>query len=162
MNRIVQLAAAAGMLAVGATPAVAQMDRHETPYDRPTYERPAGEVYQSMRTSPAERRQGSATYVTGGVGKDEAEAFRAMAPRYALSLEFARANAPRGDFLADVDVTVINDRGQPVLDAVAEGPFLLANLPAGTYTVRANSDGRVKSQTVTITPGHNRHLTFAW
>lgn len=165
MTRIVRLAAAAGLLAAGIGPAVAQMERTESPYDPPsdrTYAPSSrGEVYQSMRTTPAERRQGSTTYVTGGVGKDESEAFRAMAPRYALSLEFARANAS-GDFLADVDVSVADERGQPVLETVADGPFLLANLPAGTYTVRAASDGSVKTQTVNVAPGGNRHLTFTW
>ncbi len=170
MSRLTRLTVVAGVLATATTSALAQLERYDRPYERQPYDRPADRsyerppegTYQGMRTSPAERRQGNATFITGGVTRDEAEAFRAAMPRYALSLEFARANAPRGDFLANVDVSVTDARGQPALQTVADGPFLLANLPAGQYTVRAASEGRVKTQTVSVAPGQNRHLTFTW
>ncbi len=169
MTRMLPFTVAAGVLAATLAPAAAQIDRYPPPdrpsaYDRPydRYDRPYDDVYQGMRTGPVERRQGNVIFTTGGVTKDEAEAFRAAMPRYALGLEFARANGVRGDFLAYVEVSVTDMRGQPVLHTVAEGPFLLADLPAGQYTVRADSEGRLKTQTVNITPGRHQHLAFTW
>jgi hypothetical protein len=167
IRRLVPLAMVLGVLA--ATPATAQVGRYDStgdwPYDTPRdrlYDRQRDDTYQGMRTGPVERHQGNVTFVTGGVTKDEAEAFRAAMSRYMLSLEFARANVPRGDFLAYVEVSIVDQGGRPVLEATSEGPFLLANLPAGQYTVRAGAQGRVKTQTVAVTPGQNRHLTFTW
>ncbi|HEX2888973.1 carboxypeptidase-like regulatory domain-containing protein [Vineibacter terrae] len=185
MTRMLPFTVAAGVLAAALAPAAAQMDRYPPPdrpsaYDRPydRYERPydpydrpydrfddrrpRDDVYQGMRTGPVERRQGNVIFTTGGVTKDEAEAFRAAMPRYALGLEFARANGVRGDFLAYVEVSVTDMRGQPVLHTVAEGPFLLADLPAGQYTVRAASEGSLKTRTVNITPGRHQYLAFTW
>lgn len=127
-----------------------------------SYHRPAEGTYQAALTGLAERRQGATTFITGGVTRDEADALRAAMPRYILSLEFARANTPRGDFPANVDVSITDTRGQPMLRTVAEGPFVLANLRPGQYTVRAASEGQVRTQTVTVAPGEHRHLTFTW
>lgn len=170
MIKLAHIAVTVGLSATAALPAWAQVDRYDSPYDRPpvdrpyyrSYDRPPTDVYQGMRTGPVERQQGAATFITGGVGRDEAEAFRAAMPRYMLGLEFARANVPRGDFLANVDVSVTDMRGQPMLQTVAQGPFLLANLPAGQYTVRAASEGRVQTRTVSVSPGRSQHLAFTW
>jgi hypothetical protein len=168
------LTIAAGVVLAALAPASAQVDRYDPPADRPSYDRsydrpadrlndrPREDVYQGMRTAPVERRQGNVTFITGGVTKDEAESFRAAMSRYALGLEFAKANGPRGDFLANVDVSITDARGQPVLQTISDGPFLLADLPAGQYTVRAASEGQLKTQTVNVTPGRHQHLAFTW
>ena len=180
--KFAHIAAMVGLSAAAALPAWAQVDRYDRPYDRPTdrpydrpydrpadgrpydrpYDRPPADVYQGMRTGPVERHQGAVTFITGGVGRDEAAAFRAALPRYMWGMEFARATGPRGDFLANVDVSVTDMRGQPVLRTVSQGPFLLANLPAGQYTVRAASEGRVQTRTVTVSPGRSQHLAITW
>lgn len=165
MPRATLLTAVAGVLIAASWGAAAQMDR---PADRPldrSYERPNDRpsgTYEGMLTGAKEQRQGNVTFITGGVSKDEAEAFRAAMGRYALSLEFARANAPRGDFLAHVEVDVIDSSGRTVLETRSEGPFVLANLPPGSYTVRAESNGQAKTKTVNVTAGQNRHLVFTW
>jgi hypothetical protein len=172
MTGVKELSIAAGVLAAMTVPALGQAEIYSPPVDRPSYERPSydrpadrgydrprEEVYQGMRTGPTEQRQGNVTFITGGVTRDEADSFRAAMPRYALGLEFARTNA---EFLSNVDVEVTDARGRSVLRTISDGPFLLANLPAGQYTVHAASNGRVKTQTVNVSPGQHRHLTFAW
>ncbi|HKU94226.1 MAG TPA: carboxypeptidase-like regulatory domain-containing protein [Vineibacter sp.] len=182
MIKLAHIAAMVGLSTIAALPTWAQVDRYDAPYDRPTdrpyyrpydrppddrpdyrpYDRPPTDAYQGMRTGPVERHQGAVTFITGGVGRDEAEAFRAAMPRYMLGLEFARANVPRGDFLANVDVSITDMRGQPVLQTVSQGPFLLADLPAGQYTIRASSEGRMQTRTVSVSPGRNQYLAFTW
>ena len=40
-------------------------------------------------TLPAERSQGSVTYLSGGIGKDESDAMKQAASRYSLAIEMA-------------------------------------------------------------------------
>ncbi|HJQ59043.1 MAG TPA: carboxypeptidase-like regulatory domain-containing protein [Vineibacter sp.] len=161
MRKTKQLAITAGILIAAAAPSLAQVDRSPQPPPPPDrlQQRPLEQATPGMRGD--ERRQ-RVDFVTGGVGKDEAERFRAMAPRYALALEFGRAGATRAEFEAFVDVTVIDVGGVQVLKTEARGPFLLANLPAGRYTVRAVSEGQVKTRDVSITQGQHQHVAFVW
>src|SRR3989442_14730251 len=86
---------------------------------------------------PPEQTQGAVTYVSGGIGQQEAQAFEAAAAQYPLALEFALKHAPRAEFTASVHVIVTDVKGQHVLDTRSDGPFLLAKLPAGRYTGNA-------------------------
>lgn len=71
-------------------------------------------------------------YACAGVGK----ASRSD-PRWAsfpVKLQFAAAN---GDFLGDPDVTVTDSSGKQVFTAQCNGPWVLIELPAGSYKVHA-------------------------
>lgn len=75
---------------------------------------------------------GGIKYACAGVGK----ASRSD-PRWAsfpVKLEFAAAN---GDFLGDPAVTVTDGSGKPVFQAQCDGPWVLIELPAGSYKVHA-------------------------
>ena len=111
---------------------------------------------------PQLQQQGSIAYLTGGIGTDEAAAIKKAASRYSLSLEFARHAKPKGEFLADVDVAIKDDKDNDVLKVVSDGPFLLAKLPPGKYTVMAKANGQIKTMKTTITAGKPEHLVFVW
>lgn len=71
-------------------------------------------------------------YACAGVGK----ASRSD-PRWAsfpVKLQFAAAN---GDFLGDPDVTVTDSSGKQVFTAPCNGPWVLIELPVGSYKVHA-------------------------
>src|SRR5262245_37813282 len=71
-------------------------------------------------------------YACAGVGKVSRND-----PRWAsfpVKLEFAAAN---GDFLGDPAVTVTDGSGKPVFQAQCDGPWVLIELPAGSYKVHA-------------------------
>jgi hypothetical protein len=87
-------------------------------------------------------------YVSGGIGEGEREAMRPMSADYNLWLWFATKDT--GANLADVQVTVQDKNQTPVLDVVSDGPWLMARLPAGTYKVKATSDGATQVKTVTV------------
>lgn len=111
---------------------------------------------------PSPTTQGDVSYVSGGVGADDAAAFKAAESQYALALEFSQHAQPRDVYLAGVKVTLTDAKGNVVLDTVADGPFLLANLPAGAYTVQADSGGSVKRQTVHVRTGAHARAVFSW
>lgn len=82
----------------------------------------------------AVRQDGEISYVSGGVGDESLERLGAMEMGFNVKLVFALQN---GEYLSDVKVVIVDARGQSVLETVAEGPVLLARLPAGRFEVRA-------------------------
>jgi hypothetical protein len=111
---------------------------------------------------PAELVQGRVHYVSGGIGRDEARAFRQAERRYPLAMEFAIKAKPRDEFTAGVKVLIRDATGKTVLDAVSEGPFLLAKLPAGSYDIEATQDGRKLERHAVVAAGRSAHLGFLW
>lgn len=70
----------------------------------------------------------------------------AAAANYSLKLVYAQ---PDGAYLGDV-ATRISSGGNVVVDAHCEGPWLLADLPSGTYEVTATYRGATQTQTVSV------------
>jgi hypothetical protein len=88
--------------------------------------------------------------LVGGVSEEERDAMRAEAAHYNVWLVFAERDT--GNYLADVKVRVIDGNNNAVVDVVADGPWLLAQLPPGQYKVRT-SDGQEQA----ITAGAGTH-----
>ncbi len=95
-------------------------------------------------------------YMSGGVGADEREAVAARAMNYNLKLTFAVTNSTQ--FLANVSVKIEDASGKILVDAVADGPYFYAKLPAGKYRVVATSGGQVEERTVTVGGGGQAEL----
>jgi hypothetical protein len=111
---------------------------------------------------PPEQTQGKVTYVSGGIGEEEAQAFEAAASQYPLALEFAIKHAPRAEFTANVHVIVTDAQGTRVLDTHSTGPFLLAKLPTGRYTVTAERHNETLTRTVQVANHKPAHVMFLW
>ena len=111
---------------------------------------------------PPEQKQGNITYLSGGVGQDEAAAMQREEPKFPLALEFVENTKPRAEYLSFVYVTIKNQAGKVVLSTVADGPFLLANLPDDTYTVIADNIGQTKEHKVVVAEGKQARVVFAW
>jgi hypothetical protein len=103
---------------------------------------------------------GSVSYVTGGIGLDEFAAIKAAEKDFALSLLFTQNK--RGEYLSDVKVSIKDKAGKTVLEAVSDGPMLLARLPAGVYKVSAEHEGNALSKTVRVEPKGVTRAAFVW
>ena len=111
-------------------------------------------------TAPLEVKTSHGTsYLSGGVGEHEREALRSLGRQSTLKLVFAQKE---GNYLSDVAVSIRDRTGRPVLDAVADGPLLFANLPPGQYTVMATSKGVSRQQQVRIVARRQKQLAFYW
>ncbi|HEY2928017.1 carboxypeptidase regulatory-like domain-containing protein [Piscinibacter sp.] len=100
---------------------------------------------------PAERQAGGVSYVTGGVSEEEATLFKQARTDYPLSIELVQKAGAHNAFTADARVKVTDSAGNVVLDAKADGPFMLVRLPAGNYHVQATLNGRtVGAKPVTV------------
>ncbi|MBS0327028.1 MAG: carboxypeptidase regulatory-like domain-containing protein [Proteobacteria bacterium] len=112
--------------------------------------------------APKAVTHGDATWVNGGVGKLEAEAMRHMASRYPVSMTFAKHNQGANEFVAGVKLRITDGSGKQVMDLGDSGPMLLLKVPDGKYTVRAEYEGHVKTQSLDVTAGHHEKLGFLW
>ncbi|MEJ8845335.1 carboxypeptidase-like regulatory domain-containing protein [Variovorax rhizosphaerae] len=105
-------------------------------------------------------------YMSGGIGKDEAQFMETVSPRWAATLEFAvkdATNAQGADFAANVQVRVVDAAtGKALLSAQSEGPFLLARLDPGRYDVEATLNGQTLKQELTVRVGEPSKATFVW
>jgi hypothetical protein len=96
--------------------------------------------------------------LSGGVGADERQQLAQQAKGYELKLVFT---SNKGAYLADVPVQVSDGKGNVVVDAVAQGPWMFVDLKPGVYTVKATFDGKTETRKVTL--GNNQKvLQFRW
>lgn len=111
---------------------------------------------------PAEQHQGGIAYVTGGVGMREAKTFEHAAGRFPLALEFVQRAGKRDEFIAGINVRLTDRHGKTVLSTKADGPFLLARIPSGRYTVAATYDGKPLKRQVVVQSKAKQPVVFEW
>ena len=111
---------------------------------------------------PPAHEIGQVTYLSGGIGQTEAEAIKHVAKYYPLELEFLRKAKPKDEYLSQVKVRIKDMHDKMVLDVTSDGPFLLAKMPAGKYTVSVEHNGKLENRTVQIAPKEHRRLVFEW
>lgn len=99
-------------------------------------------------------------YVTGGVGVGEREELEGRLSDYNLHLIFALED--EGKYLGRVDVTILDPSGATVLETTTDGPWLLARLPEGHYTVRATTRGETLEKTVDVKGGQMEEVAVLY
>ena len=97
--------------------------------------------------------------MSGGIGQGERAQFLAAAPTFNLKLVFAERT---GSYLADVSVVITDRKGRKVLDLPAEGPLVLAKLPAGDYRVAVAANGHEQVRNMTVPATGQRAMVFRW
>ncbi len=112
---------------------------------------------------PPLQHNGDAAWVSGGVGADQSAAFKAAAAEYPLSLEFVRHTASGGnEYIADVSVSITDGLGTRVIDTRSRGPFMLARVPGGNYTITVRHDGKTQTRNVSLSANTRTHQMFVW
>lgn len=93
---------------------------------------------------PMEQHAGSVSYLSGGIGQEESEAIKRAAANYPLEVVLVeKSSQGTATYLADVSVEIRDDKGRIVLDTHA-GPFLLARIAPGKYSITATFTGVTK------------------
>lgn len=103
---------------------------------------------------------GEISYVSGGVGTQEQEALQQAKSDFNLHLLFAVAES--GAFLARVPISIADESGQVLVEAVSDGPYFYAKVPTGTYTVSAENSGNVQTRTLTVPASGTVSEDFRW
>lgn len=114
---------------------------------------------QAALAAPAPQQQNGINYLNGGVGQDEQAAMRAFRSDYNLQLTFATKQT--GAYRSDVQLSIADAKGTPVLDVANTGPLFYARLPAGTYRISAAAEGKTFKRTVKVGTGV-REVTLHW
>jgi hypothetical protein len=108
---------------------------------------------------PQIQQQGDVSYVSGGVGLDESRALQAAQREWPLTLRFTGRNA---EFLADVQVRIVDAHNAEVLNTTSRGPYMLVRLHPGRYTVHAKYNDNEQNRTVTVPAQGNVKAAFIW
>jgi hypothetical protein len=109
---------------------------------------------------PAAKTEHGITYVSGGIGRDEAAAMKAAAKHYPLSMVFDAGK--HDEYLAGVKVRVKDKAGNVAFDEVADGPIMLIRLPEGRYTIDATRHGKTLQRTAQVPAKGDRQVVFHW
>ncbi len=95
---------------------------------------------------------------TGGVGSEERETLE-RDPGYNLKVVAAMQG---GQYLADVDVAILDAGGAPVVTARTNGPWLMAELPPGGYRLVADYRGASQSRDFTVARAGRQEVVLRW
>jgi len=88
-------------------------------------------------------------FVCGGAGAEERNQVKGDMKGTA-NAEVLFVTTPRGGYLADVDFTLRNQKGDEVLQGRADGPLCMLRVPAGRYTVEASDEAGVKRKATLV------------
>ncbi len=110
---------------------------------------------------PPAHHAGDVTYISGGLTRAEAESVRRAAQAFPLELVFRERDGARVRGLTDMPVTITDAQGRVVFDRPSHGPYLVASLPDGRYTVTTQWDRWTFSKPVTIGKQRQR-VVFEW
>ncbi len=93
------------------------------------------------------------SFVSGGVGDEAMTQLTAMETQFDLKLFLVGKS---GTYLSDIGVAITDANDKGVLLTTSDGPVLLANLPSGTYSIKATKNGDMVVQLVNVTLGQLR------
>lgn len=112
---------------------------------------------------PATQTAQGVEYVTGGFGSDESTAIKAAKAQYPVALTFA-ATGDDGStpYVAEVGLEITDAQGKSVLSVPSVGPYFLAKLQPGTYTVKATYEGKTQTQEVKVAGPGSVDVRIAW
>lgn len=111
---------------------------------------------------PPIQKSGQIEYLSGGIGKDEATAIKTASKHWPLTLEFAVKDKTRADFAAKVNLVVRDAAGHTELQTTTAGPFVLAKLSPGSYTVDATLDSKPLHKKILVKHGVTAKALFIW
>jgi hypothetical protein len=99
-------------------------------------------------------------YASGGIGESERDELNALSNQFNLRLLFAMQGS--GNYLADVQVDIMDESGKTVLSAESQGPWFFAQLPPGAYRVQVSVLNQTQQQTVRVSGSRQSRLNFYW
>ena len=96
--------------------------------------------------APKVRKQGATTYVTGGSGDAERKALFKIANKFPIQLIFEVAGQEAD--ITGVKVTLTDQSGNALIEAVSAGPYFYMNPPAGgRFIIDAEYNGEKQTMT---------------
>ncbi len=107
------------------------------------------------------KTDGGIPYVTGGVGDRQQAMLESHYDDYSFKLVNV-SDAERSGYVADVEVWIMNDDGDKILHTNVNGPWLIADLPEGSYSLKAAFGGDTHNHDFTVSDDESRRLVLTW
>jgi len=98
--------------------------------------------------APTPKQQNGITYINGGVGQEEQATMQSLRADYNLQLTFATKQS--GAYRSDVQLDIMDTKGNTLVSAANTGPMFFAKLPPGTYRISAAAENKTFKRTVKI------------
>jgi hypothetical protein len=111
---------------------------------------------------PQPLEKGGVTYITGGVGEDEAKAIKVEAKNWPLNIEFSQYLGSHDAWVSQVYLTILDAKGDAIFEAHLDGPMFLVKLPSGHYEIVATYEGVTKKLKIQIVAGRPLHVSINW
>lgn len=92
---------------------------------------------------------GEPAFLCTGISEDDRTEAEASTD-HTLKLVYAQSG---GNYLGDVTTRLADAEGQVLLETTCEGPWLLVDLPQGSYEVTATFNGESKTENVSVQSG---------
>lgn len=102
------------------------------------------------------------SYITGGVGEEESTAILTEAKQWPVLLELSQLENGRGVWIFGSQIKILNAQNAVVFDAKAEGPYMLINLTAGDYAIRASYQGVEQKRSISVKAGQSQKISIFW
>jgi len=117
-----------------------------------------------LKDLPPEQHQGVVDYITGGKSAAEAASVKRAAQDYPLELVFVEKDGGSKAQIYDNPVVIRDAAGNVVFAGRTDGPYFVARLPAGDYTVTTHWDSWSFTKPVTIdaNPDDRQRVVFEW
>jgi hypothetical protein len=100
------------------------------------------------------------SYISGGVGEEEAQAILSEAKQWPLLLELSQLENGRGIWIFGAKIKIYNPQNQLIFDAQADGPYMLINLSQGDFLLEASYQDVVQKRAVSIKPAPQKISIF--
>ena len=111
---------------------------------------------------PATQHSNGISYISGGVGEEEAVAILAEAKQWPVLLELSQIENGRGVWIFGANIKVSNAKKQVVFNALADGPYMLINLEPGDYTIEASFQGVSQKRALSIKANTSQKISLFW
>jgi hypothetical protein len=118
-----------------------------------------GVIDDTRGSLPQVTQENGISYVSGGVGSDEADVLNRMSERFNLKLTMS---VPSGQFTNPSQIRIENAGGAQVIQVRPNGPIFLAKLPAGEYVVQATAEGQTLTRKVTVPVKGLEAIAMRW
>jgi hypothetical protein len=107
-----------------------------------------------------EGNTGDAIYVSGGIGQEESSEMRANAGNFNLRLYLSEGK--HGHSITGARVTIIDKKGNIILDTPSGGPMLFAHVINGSYTINAIYRNSLNTRKVIVSNHRGVNVYLNW
>lgn len=102
------------------------------------------------------------SYISGGVGQEEAKAILAEAKQWPLMLELSQMESGRGVWIFGAKIRITNSTQKLIFDAQADGPYVLINLNPGDYQIDVAYEDVTQKRSIRIQADRREKLSIFW